>query len=55
MLSILDMEAAPVEAKPKVGISACLLGQMVRYDGGHKRDFFLTEIFGRFVDGPCLS
>lgn len=50
MLSILDMEAAPVEAKPKVGISACLLGQRVRYDGGHKRDFFLTEIFGRFVD-----
>ena len=50
MLSILDMEAAPVEAEPKVGISACLLGQMVRYDGGHKRDFFLTEIFGRFVD-----
>ena len=44
------MEAAPVEAEPKVGISACLLGQMVRYDGGHKRDFFLTEIFGRFVD-----
>ena len=50
MLSILDMESAPDEAKPKVGISACLLGQMVRHDGGHKRDFFLTEIFGRFVD-----
>jgi uncharacterized protein YbgA (DUF1722 family)/uncharacterized protein YbbK (DUF523 family) len=50
MLSILDMEAAPDEAKPKVGISACLLGQKVRYDGGHKRDYYLTEIFGRFVD-----
>jgi len=36
-------------SRPKVGISACLLGQRVRYDGGHKRDFFLTEIFGRFV------
>jgi uncharacterized protein YbgA (DUF1722 family)/uncharacterized protein YbbK (DUF523 family) len=50
MLSIIDMEAAPDEAKPKVGISACLLGQKVRYDGGHKRDSYLTEIFGRFVD-----
>ena len=33
----------------RVGISACLLGQEVRFDGGHKRDTFLTEEFGRFV------
>ncbi len=38
------------QAKPKLGISTCLLGQRVRYDGGHKRDYFLTEIFGPFVD-----
>jgi uncharacterized protein YbgA (DUF1722 family)/uncharacterized protein YbbK (DUF523 family) len=36
--------------KPRLGISACLLGQKVRYDGGHKRDYFLTEILGRFVE-----
>jgi uncharacterized protein YbbK (DUF523 family) len=35
---------------PRLGISACLLGQKVRYDGGHKRDNFLTEIFGPFVE-----
>ena len=34
----------------RVGISACLLGQQVRFDGGHKRDAFLTETFGRFVE-----
>jgi uncharacterized protein YbgA (DUF1722 family)/uncharacterized protein YbbK (DUF523 family) len=34
----------------RVGISACLLGQRVRFDGGHKRDGFLTETFGRFVE-----
>jgi uncharacterized protein YbbK (DUF523 family) len=34
----------------KVGISACLLGNEVRYDGGHKRDAFLADTFGRFVD-----
>jgi uncharacterized protein YbgA (DUF1722 family)/uncharacterized protein YbbK (DUF523 family) len=26
---------------PKVGVSACLLGHQVRYDGGHKRDPFI--------------
>lgn len=34
---------------PLVGISACLLGEKVRFDGGHKRDAFLTETFGPFV------
>jgi uncharacterized protein YbgA (DUF1722 family)/uncharacterized protein YbbK (DUF523 family) len=37
-------------AKPRLGISACLLGQKVRYDGGHKRDHFLTEVLGPFVE-----
>jgi uncharacterized protein YbgA (DUF1722 family)/uncharacterized protein YbbK (DUF523 family) len=34
----------------RVGISACLLGHEVRFDGGHKRNAFLTETFGRFVE-----
>jgi len=34
----------------RIGISACLLGDEVRYDGGHKRDPFLTEILGPFVE-----
>jgi uncharacterized protein YbgA (DUF1722 family)/uncharacterized protein YbbK (DUF523 family) len=33
-----------------VGISSCLLGQNVRYDGGHKRDRFLTDVCGPFVE-----
>lgn len=33
----------------RIGISACLLGENVRYDGGHKRDPFLVGSFGRFV------
>ncbi|RPJ84728.1 MAG: DUF1722 domain-containing protein [Acidobacteria bacterium] len=36
--------------KPRIGISSCLLGQNVRFDGGHKRDAFLVETFGAFVD-----
>ena len=34
----------------RIGISSCLLGERVRFDGGHKRDAFLTETFGRFVE-----
>ena len=34
----------------RIGVSACLLGREVRYDGGHKRDAFLVETFGRYVE-----
>jgi uncharacterized protein YbgA (DUF1722 family)/uncharacterized protein YbbK (DUF523 family) len=34
----------------RLGISACLLGKHVRFDGGHKRDPFLVESLGQFVD-----
>jgi uncharacterized protein YbgA (DUF1722 family)/uncharacterized protein YbbK (DUF523 family) len=34
----------------RIGISSCLLGQEVRFDGGHKRDPFLTGRLGRFVE-----
>ncbi len=32
-----------------VGISSCLVGHKVRYDGQHKHDPFLTDTLGRFV------
>jgi uncharacterized protein YbgA (DUF1722 family)/uncharacterized protein YbbK (DUF523 family) len=35
--------------KIKLGISTCLLGENVRYDGGHKLDRFLTETLGQYV------
>jgi len=33
----------------KIGVSACLLGQNVRYDGGHKLDRFITDTLGQYV------
>jgi uncharacterized protein YbgA (DUF1722 family)/uncharacterized protein YbbK (DUF523 family) len=36
--------------KITLGISACLLGENVRYDGGHKHDRFLTDTLGRYVN-----
>jgi uncharacterized protein YbbK (DUF523 family) len=35
--------------KIRLGISACLLGETVRYDGGHKLDRFLTDTLGHYV------
>jgi uncharacterized protein YbbK (DUF523 family) len=34
----------------RLGISSCLLGQEVRFDGGHKRDRFLTDELGKYVE-----
>ncbi len=34
----------------RIGISRCLLGDGVRYDGGHKRDAFLVEVLGPYVE-----
>lgn len=33
-------------SRPCIGVSSCLLGQRVRYDGGHKRDGFVVEELG---------
>lgn len=41
---------APFDDKPRIGISQCLLGDEVRYDGGHKRDVFLTDVLAPFVE-----
>lgn len=32
----------------KLGVSACLLGQRVRYDGGHKHDRYITDTLGAY-------
>ncbi|MBA3027250.1 MAG: DUF523 and DUF1722 domain-containing protein [Desulfobacteraceae bacterium] len=33
----------------KIGISRCLQGENVRYDGGHSQDHFLTDTLGLYV------
>jgi uncharacterized protein YbgA (DUF1722 family)/uncharacterized protein YbbK (DUF523 family) len=40
---------APTAAdpRPRLGVSACLLGQQVRFDGGHKRDPWLADVAAR--------
>jgi uncharacterized protein YbbK (DUF523 family) len=36
--------------KIKLGISSCLLGENVRYDGGHKLDRFLCDTLGKYIE-----
>lgn len=37
-------------ARIKLGVSTCLLGQDVRYDGGHKLDRFIRDTLGEYMD-----
>jgi uncharacterized protein YbgA (DUF1722 family)/uncharacterized protein YbbK (DUF523 family) len=39
-----------METKIRLGISTCLLGENVRFDGGHKLDRFLTDTLGQYVE-----
>jgi uncharacterized protein YbgA (DUF1722 family)/uncharacterized protein YbbK (DUF523 family) len=43
--------AEPCDEPPlRLGVSSCLLGNEVRFDGGHKRDRFVTGLLGDFVE-----
>lgn len=39
-----------MEERMRLGVSACLLGANVRFDGGHKLDRFITDTLGQFVE-----
>lgn len=49
MSTTADRHSHPEDPVIRLGISTCLLGEPVRYDGGHKRDAFLVDILGRYV------
>lgn len=34
----------------KIAVSACLLGESIRFDGGHKHDRFITDELGRYAE-----
>jgi uncharacterized protein YbbK (DUF523 family)/uncharacterized protein YbgA (DUF1722 family) len=39
-----------MESPIKIGVSSCLLGNNVRYNGGHAHDRFITGTLGEFVE-----
>jgi uncharacterized protein YbgA (DUF1722 family)/uncharacterized protein YbbK (DUF523 family) len=36
--------------RPRVGVSSCLLGEQVRFDGGHRRHRFAVDVLGPHVE-----
>lgn len=36
--------------KPRIAVSACLMGQPVRFDGGHKQNRFIIDQLGELMD-----
>jgi len=38
------------QIKPKVGISSCLMGEAVRFNGGHQRDNFVMNVLSKHVE-----
>jgi uncharacterized protein YbgA (DUF1722 family)/uncharacterized protein YbbK (DUF523 family) len=41
-----SLENTPI----KIGISTCLLGEKVRFDAGHKKDRYLTDVLGNYFE-----
>ena len=39
-----------MESPIKIGVSSCLLGNNVRYNGGHAQDRFITGTLGEYVE-----
>src|SRR6202034_3239255 len=48
--SAIQPASQPAGARPRVGVSSCLLGEPVRFDGGHRRFRFLTDELAPHVD-----
>ena len=44
------MDIHRAELPVRIGISSCLIGERVRYDGGHKRDDYLVDVVSRYVE-----
>jgi uncharacterized protein YbbK (DUF523 family) len=52
LLCAVDMPSEDPQGNDRLrlGISSCLLGERVRFDGGHKHDGFLTDQLGPYVE-----
>lgn len=51
MIQMTSSEQKTERLKPlRIGVSTCLLGENVRYDGGHAHDPFVTQTLGMFAE-----
>ena len=47
--NVFENKYEPIE-RIKIGVSSCLLGNPVRFDGGHKKQKYLTDILSKHFD-----
>ena len=47
---MLNIMADDTSNKPKLGVSSCLMGMPVRFDGGHKKNDFILTSLAEHVD-----
>ena len=46
-----DIDIRPADADPiRIGVSSCVIGEEVRWNGGHSRQRYLTDMLGPFVE-----
>ena len=51
MLDLIDpWTEGLIMEKIRIGVSTCLLGESVRYDGGHARDRYVTDTLGLYME-----
>ncbi|GGS60954.1 hypothetical protein GCM10010156_19630 [Planobispora rosea] len=51
MINMNGLPTAPTdEVRPRVAVSSCLIGELVRFNGGHSRDRFLSGELDPYVD-----
>lgn len=45
-----NLVSAPLSSKPLLGVSACLMGNEVRYNGGHKESRYITQVLSQYFE-----
>ena len=44
------IEIAPADMRPiRIGVSSCIIGEEVRWNGGHARQRYLTDVLAQFA------
>jgi uncharacterized protein YbbK (DUF523 family) len=48
---VTSIDVRPAELQPiRIGVSSCVIGEEVRWNGGHSRQRYLTDMLGPFVE-----
>jgi uncharacterized protein YbgA (DUF1722 family)/uncharacterized protein YbbK (DUF523 family) len=49
-MSVLSEGQSLAKSRPVIGVSECLMGKEVRFNGGHKRSRYITDVLAQYFD-----